>query len=76
MGSDYRMTVEDETRATAAMRETVRTWQGPRERGIDRDALVRIGAHAIGCGLEDLRASEVDWMTGRAQRTIDDEAGR
>lgn len=73
MRTDYRLTAEDEQRVTAAMVATVEGWRGPRERGIDRDALVRIGASSIGCGLADLRECEVLWLEGRAARTLDAE---
>ena len=80
----YRLSADDETRITAAMRETIRGWiresttRDPARvlAGVDRvELLARAGLAAIGCWLVDLRACEVDWLFGRAARELD-EAGR
>lgn len=60
---EYRFTVEDETRISAAIRGTLRTWGDPATIGAESvDALERIGAHAIGCSVHDLRDSERQWV--------------
>lgn len=55
----YRFSVEDETRIGAAVTGAYRAFGEPRH--IDAttaDALERIGAHAVGCSVHDLRDSE------------------
>jgi hypothetical protein len=66
-GVAYRLTAADESAITARVRETVTRWASPGSPGsaggrslvqvtaVDRLALQRIGAHAIGCGSADLR---------------------
>ncbi len=67
-GTDYRLTEEDETRIRVALRRAVSEWDASPVSGsyrIDaaaRVTLQRIGAHAIGCGLDDLRSVELEWI--------------
>jgi hypothetical protein len=61
-----RLTDADRTTIRARLAQTVADWTGPRETGIDTEALVRIGANAIGCTLYDLRPVEVAWLRAEA----------
>lgn len=62
-GTAYRLAREDERRIVDRMAETLADWTSATS---DHDALVRIGAHAIGCSLHDLRAVEIAWIHARA----------
>jgi hypothetical protein len=81
IGTAYRLTSGDEIRAIGAIGRTVETWYAQSTTGkiggdaaANTEALVRIGAHAMGCGLYDLRDIEIDWL--RQQATARLEAGR
>jgi hypothetical protein len=70
--NENRMIDEDRAVVRVRMREVVRTWQdGPRNRSIERDVLVRVAAGAIGCGLVDLRDSEIDELFATADEVLD-----
>lgn len=71
-GTAYRLTGEDEDRITERLVEVVEGWS-PSERqdgGVARLTLQRVAAHAIGCGLHDLREPELAWINGRIDRVI------
>jgi hypothetical protein len=69
----YRLTEADEATVLAALNEKVADWSnrrsGPFDRATAMVALTRIGAHAIGCSLHDLRDVEIDWVERHASRT-------
>lgn len=75
MSTKYRLTATDEAAITDRLIDVVGSWtwhQRPRSaitQG-DRIALRRIAAHSIGCSLDDLRDSEIDWIDGRIERVI------
>lgn len=70
----YRLTKSDETTVSAAIRTTVDGWRATGWNGRGKvealGSLVRVAAHSIGCGLADLRDSEVAWITERAKEAI------
>lgn len=79
-GVAYRLTPADESAISARVREAVTLWASPGSAGsaggrslvrvtaVDRLALQRVGAHAIGCGFADLRDVELDWVAGEVVR--------
>lgn len=64
----YRLTGEDEQRIRDALAAALDSGRRMRPEGPTRDALVRIGAHAIGCSTYDLRASELAWIGDELER--------
>ena len=62
---EYRLTEADEDRMRAAIRRVWHQYEtegGPRERGIEDEAMRRLAAHSIGCSLYDLRPVELQWV--------------
>ena len=72
MSAAYRLTAEDERLVRAAIDGALERWNQHQPRGpvtLDAatvDNLTRIGAHAIGCSIHDLRPVELAWI----RRTI------
>ncbi len=65
---DFRLTDSDTERVVAAIRHHVIAWEaaGSNARWGDVLTLQRLGAHAIGCSLHDLRDIEVKWIEAQA----------
>lgn len=70
----YRLTEADETAITTRMTETAAQWR--RESASGRlqaswaPTLERIGYHAIGCTADDLRDSELEWISTKAAKLL------
>lgn len=75
-GTAYRFTDADEGASVRRMAETVALWKQSSATGevqtdpTTREALVRVGAAAIGCGIYDLRDSELSWLGIEADKLI------
>ena len=71
--SGFRFSPEDEARARAAMAEHAAqlppTWS-VQAKLAQAEQAQRIGASAIGCGLHDLRESEISWLASQARRAL------
>lgn len=71
--SGFRFSAEDEARARAAMAEHAAqlppTWS-VQAKLAQAEQAQRIGASAIGCGLHDLRESEISWLASQARRAL------
>lgn len=71
--TSYRLTAEDESviRARLASYVSMGDITTHPRRGNVIDRLVRIGAHAIGCSVDDLRDSEISWIVDQATAALD-----
>lgn len=71
----YRLTSEDEQTIRARLAATVADWRSAGgaarpENAAQLGTLTRVGAHAIGCSLYDLRDSEVAWIETTARAAL------
>jgi hypothetical protein len=69
----YRFTVDDEQEIIGRLTLIVRGWRrsgGPRDEAADQDCLLRLGAHAIGCRVADLRDVEMEWMQDQVKAAL------
>ena len=61
--SEYRFSSEDETKIRARIESVWGDYRPvPTKSGEVRETLRRIGAHSIGCTLDDFRAVEIAWL--------------
>ena len=71
--SAFRLSPEDEAKARSAMAAHAAAlpadWSSQAKLAQTEQAQ-RIGAHAFGCGLRDLRESEISWLATEARRAL------
>lgn len=69
-GAAYRLTANDEGQITDRLVNAVSTWTPEQRQQGARETLRRVAAHSIGCTLDDLRTSEIEWIDGRITRVL------
>lgn len=74
--TENRFTDDDRRLSLARMTETVRGWRLHPAMAQQRDTtnmvltLVRVGAHAVGLSVHDMRDSEVEWLQTAARELL------